>query len=99
MWYLEWYSDTRDGVLEILKLEIECLKINVIRIREIKWSNLGNFWIGNYKLIHTSSVGGYTEIEIMINKECHKNVRNYFQYSDRTILVKIYTQSISTTII
>jgi len=89
----------RGGKFENLKLEMRRLKIDVMSISEVIWSNPGDFWIDDYKLIHIGTDNGYTGVEIMLNKEWGNKVQSYLQYTDRIIMVKIYTQPITTTII
>jgi len=89
----------RGGKLENFKLEMRRLKIDVMGMIEVRWSNPGDFWIDDYRFIHTGTDNGYTGIGIMLNKEWGNKVQNHLQYTDRIIMVKIYTQPITTTII
>ena len=55
------------GKLENLKMEMRRLDLDVLGISEMKWHE-GDFWSGNYRIIHTGSVHGKGGVGIILRK-------------------------------
>lgn len=54
---------------------------------EIKWTDEGDFWSGDYRVIYSGMI---TEQQgILLIKEQRQSVESYLQYNHRMILVKL----------
>lgn len=90
------------GKLDNRKMEMNKIKIDILGISEIRWPNSGDFWSGDYKMIHTEisekrpGIGG---VGIVMNKSLGKKVKGYIQYNDRIILVKFQTKPKDTIVV
>ena len=61
----------------------------------MRWPNNGDFWSGNYRVLHTGTIEkqtGREGVELISNKEMGKRVKGYVQYSGGTLLVKVDTK-------
>ncbi|XP_027853317.2 craniofacial development protein 2-like [Aphis gossypii] len=83
------------GKLENLKMEMNKMKIDILGISEIRWPNPGDFWSGDYRIIHTGTaekrpdIGG---VGLIVNKTLGEKVKGYIQYNERIILVRFQTK-------
>lgn len=87
------------GKLENLKIEMEQLKIDIIGINELKWTEKGDFWSGNYRIIFSGDNHRVTGVGFILNKEIGKKVLDIVQYNDRIIAIKIETKPVDTFIL
>jgi len=76
-------------------MEINKMKIDILGISKIKWPNPGDFWSGDYRIIHTGTaekrpdIGG---VGLIVNKTLGEKVKGYIQYNERIILVRFQTK-------
>lgn len=63
--------------------------------------NPGDFWSGDYRIIHTGVLErpGARGVGIVLNKTIGEKVKDYIQYNDRIILVKYQTKPKDTIIV
>lgn len=83
------------GKLENLKMEMDRMKIDIIGVAETRWQGDGEFWSGDYRVIHTHTIErrpGVGGIAMVMSKEAGKKVKGYTQCDGRIILVKLDTK-------
>jgi hypothetical protein len=73
-----------------IKLEINKLDIHIQKVSEVGWLGNGNFWLGDYRVIHSGDEkSGKTGIGFITNKKWGHQVVNKIAYNDRLILIKL----------
>jgi len=83
------------GKLENLKIEMARMKIDILGLSEMRWPRAGYLWSGEYRLIHTGTVEnnpGIGVVGILMSKAIGKEVKDFVQYNETIILVKIETE-------
>jgi len=83
------------GKLENLKMEMNKMKIDILGISEIRWPNPGDFWSGDYRIIHTGTAEkrpGIVGVGLIVNKILGEKVKGYIQYNERIIQVRFQTK-------
>lgn len=90
------------GKLDNLKIEMTRMNIDILGISEVRWPEAGNMWSGDDRFIYSGTSAenpGRGGVGIMLRKDIGKKVKNYVQYSERIILVKIETKPKDTIIV
>lgn len=75
---------------KILNLKLE-VKLDLLGISEIRWSENGYFWTGNYRIIQTGTIENMPEqggVGVILNKAMGLRLKGYVQYSGRVFLLK-----------
>ncbi|XP_021934766.1 craniofacial development protein 2-like [Zootermopsis nevadensis] len=88
--------------LESLKLEMKRMRIDVLGVSEIRWRDVGDFWSGDYRVIHTGSIEGRPGtggVGVVLSRELGQRVSEYVQLNGRIILVKLDTKPNKTVIV
>ncbi|XP_046392311.1 craniofacial development protein 2-like [Ischnura elegans] len=83
-------------------MEMDRMKIDIIGIAVTRWPDNGEFWSGDYKVIHTGTIEGRSVVggvATVMNKEAGKKPKGYLQFDGRIILVKLNTKPKDTIII
>ena len=88
------------GKLDIVKLEMNQMEIDILGISELKWTGSGHFTSGNYEVCYS----GNQEIKrngvaLILNKKVAKSVIGYVFKNDRIISVRIRERPTNLTII
>ncbi|XP_008486054.1 craniofacial development protein 2-like, partial [Diaphorina citri] len=92
----------QNSKLENLKEEMKKMNIDVLGFAEMRWPNDGDFWLGEYRVIHSGTIEnkpGQGGVGVMLTKELGKRVKGYVHRKGRIILVKIDTKPVDTVII
>ncbi|VVC38380.1 Endonuclease/exonuclease/phosphatase [Cinara cedri] len=71
------------GKLKNLKLEMERYKIDVLGISEIKWTGLGDFWSGDYRIIFNGDENKFAGVGIMVNKDFGHKIKSIIYFNER----------------
>lgn len=90
------------GKLKNLIMEMERMDLQILGIAEMRWPQAGDFWSGNYRIIHSGTENakpGYGGVGIILNKELGNRVKGFVQYNERLILVRIETKPKDTVIV
>jgi hypothetical protein len=74
---------------ENLKLEMARMRINILGKSEMRWPEEGDFWSGDYRIIHTELNNGIDGVGLMMSKLLGLRVKIYLQYSERLIMMKV----------
>jgi hypothetical protein len=80
------------GKLENLKLEMERYKIDVPGISEIKWTGLGDFWSGDYRIVFNGDDKKIVGVEIIVNKDFGHKIKSVIHFNEIIIGIKIETK-------
>ena len=88
------------GKLDIVKLEMNRMEIDILGISELKWTGSGHFTSGNYEVYYS----GNQEIKrngvaLILNKKVAKSVIGYVFKDDRIISFRIQGRPTNLTII
>jgi len=87
------------GKLDNLKQEMDRLRLDLVGISEVRWSGIGDFWSGEYRVIHTGAREGNSGVGIVMRKEIGKSVESYLHQSDRILFIRLNTKPLKTSII
>ena len=90
------------GKLENVKIEMKRMNIDILRVSEMGWPNHGDFWTGDYRVIHSGTAQdkpGIAGVGIILSKHLGMRVKGYFQHSERIILVRLETKPRDTIVI
>ena len=89
------------GKLEMLKLEMRKLEINALGISEMRWPQKGDFWSGEYRVIHTGNnpTHGTAGVGVVLDERLGKLVDSYLQFNERILLVRIKTKPTNTVLV
>eukprot|EP00794_Sanderia_malayensis_P018471 gene18471-20322_t len=79
----------QSGKLEIVKLEMERLKINILGVCETRWKHTGDFQSDNYRIIYSGGERHEHGVGVILDKERAKCVMGHWELSDRVMLVKL----------
>jgi len=72
-------------------MEMNKMKIDILGISEIRWPNPGDFWSGDYRIIHTGTAEkrpGIGGVGLIVNKTLGEKIKGYIRYNERIILVR-----------
>ncbi|XP_039285273.1 craniofacial development protein 2-like [Nilaparvata lugens] len=92
----------QSGKLENLLMEMERMELDVLGVAEMRWPQPGDFWSGNYRIIHSGTADdrpGYGGVGIVLNKKLGNRVKGFVQYNERLISVRIETKPRDTVIV
>ena len=88
------------GKLDVVKKEMERMKINILGVSELKWTGLGHFNSGDHKVYFSGhQTNRYRGIGFILGKEIAKTVLGYNPISDRVLLLRLQGQEINMAII
>jgi hypothetical protein len=79
----------KTGKLENIKIEMERLNIDILRLCEIRWPDSGDFWSDDIRVIHTNSIKGQAGVGTALNKKWGTRVTNVLIYNSRLCMVKM----------
>lgn len=78
-----WITRSTDqGKLEIVKQEIEHLVIAVLGVSELKWTEVGHFKSGSYKVFHSGNNKLRKKVALILRQDIAQAVRGYHARSD-----------------
>lgn len=102
--YATWNVRTllQNSKLDNLKMEMTNMNLDVLGIAEMRWPDEGDFWSGEYRIIHSGTIEnkpGQGGVGVILNKDLGKRVKGYVHRKGRVILVKLDTHPVNTTII
>ena len=86
--------------LEIVKLKMNRIKIDILGINEIKWTGIGYFTSGNCEVYYSSNE--YIRrngVVLVLSKKLVKLVIGYYPKNDRTISIRLQGKPTNLTII
>jgi len=79
------------GKLENIQKAMKQLNIDILGMSEIKWKDEGDFWVDNYRVIHSGDTKSNTEVGIILTMEWEQRIKNCLLYNDRIMLIKLKT--------
>lgn len=78
------------GKLEIVKLETERIKIDILGISELKWTGNGHFTFGDYEVYYSGSQNiRINGVAMILNKRLAHSVIEYYPKNDRIISIRL----------
>lgn len=92
----------QSGKLKNLLIEMERLKLDILGIAEMRWPMPGDFWMGDYRVIHSGTQDnrpGYGGVGIVLQRKLGNRVKGFVQYNERLMLVRIETKPKDTVIV
>ena len=93
------HSLSQKGKLENIKLEMHDLKIQILGISEIRWTDKGNLKSGDFNMYYSCGMHHEKGIGILLHKEITKSVIGFWPVLDRVIMVKIHAKPFNINII
>lgn len=76
--------------LENIKMEMIRLKIDILRVIEVRWPNNGDFWSNEFRIIYLEGdISGRAGIGFILNKKWGYQVIKKVTYSDRLALITL----------
>jgi exonuclease III len=66
--------------------------LDVLGISEMQWPEEGDFWSGDYRVIHYGSNDGNAGTGIILRRSSGMRVKSYYQLSDRILMVRLETK-------
>ena len=75
------------------------LKIQILGISEIRWTDKGNFKLGDFNMYYSCGMHHEKGVSILLHKEIAKSVIGFWPVSDRVITVKIHAKPFNINII
>ena len=88
------------GKLEIVKLEMERIKIDILGISELKWTGTGHFTSGNYEVYYSGSENiRRNGVALIVNKKLINSIIGYNTKNDRMISIRLQGKPTNLTII
>ena len=90
----------QQGKLDIVKLEMERTRIDILGISELKWTGIGHFQSDNHT-VYFSGNENYRQsgVAFVVNKAIQKSVLGYNTANDRIISIRIQASPCNITII
>ncbi|MCH9665805.1 MAG: hypothetical protein K0U41_08180 [Gammaproteobacteria bacterium] len=77
------------GKLDNVRQEMDRLEINILGICETRWSNNGEVFSEEHRMIYSGGEHHERGVGLILDKERSKCVLGYWQLSDRVLLVKL----------
>ena len=88
------------GKLEVVKQEMARVNVDILGIRELKWTRMGEFNTDDHCIYHCGQESlGRNEVAIMVNKRVQNAVLGYNLKNDRMISVSFQGKPFSITVI
>ncbi|CAF3805374.1 unnamed protein product [Rotaria socialis] len=88
------------GKLEIVKSEMDRMKIDILGISELKWTGNGHFTSGNYEVYYSGSQNTRKNgVAMVLNKKLINSVIGYYPKNDRMISIRLQGKPTNVTII
>jgi hypothetical protein len=73
--------------------------LDVLGIGEMKWPEEGDFWCGDYRVIHSGSNNGNAGAGIILRKSSGMRLKSYYQFRDRISIIRLETKSTDTIVV
>jgi hypothetical protein len=77
------------GKLENLKREVERYKMDVVGISEMRWTDEGDFWSEDYRIIYSGGTENCRGVGFIMNKEMGMRVKRIVRKNDRLMMMRI----------
>ncbi|CAF3391752.1 unnamed protein product [Rotaria socialis] len=88
------------GKLEIVKSEMDRIKIDILGISELKWTGTGHFTSGNYEVYYSGNQNTRKNgVAMVLNKKLVSSVIGYYPKNDRMITIRLHGKPTNLTII
>ena len=88
------------GKLEVVKQEMARVNVDILGIRELKWTRMGEFNTDDHCIYHCGQESlGRNGVAIMVNKRVQNAVLGYNLKNDRMISVSFQGKPFSITVI
>ncbi|XP_057183106.1 craniofacial development protein 2-like [Triplophysa rosa] len=88
------------GKLDTVKMEMARMKISILGISELKWTGMGHFQSGDYKVFYAGhDANRKNGVALIVEKETANAVMGYNPKNDRMISIQIQGHPINLTII
>jgi len=84
-----WNIRTMRQLDKLKNIKIERMKLEILGLCETRWPNSGDFWSGNYRMIHSQGKNGQCGVGVMLHKTWGVKVSNYIIYSERIIMIQL----------
>ena len=88
------------GKLDIVKAEMDGIKIDILGISELKWTGTGHFPSGSYEVYYSGSQNTRKNgMAMILNKKLVNSVIGYYPKNDRMISIRLQGKPTNLTII
>uniref|UniRef100_A0A2S2PFK6 Craniofacial development protein 2 n=1 Tax=Schizaphis graminum TaxID=13262 RepID=A0A2S2PFK6_SCHGA len=87
------------GRLEELKQQMREKELDVLGVCETRWGDNDDFWIDDFRIIHSRGKQGKNGVALLLNKNYGTCIENTYHINDRILMVRIKTASVNSTII
>jgi exonuclease III len=88
------------GKLEIVKSEMDRIKIDILGISELKWTGSGHFTSNNYEVYYSGNQNTRKNgVAMVLNKKFVNSVIGYYPKNDRMISIRLQGKPTNLTII
>jgi hypothetical protein len=52
--------------------------LGILGISEMKWPGEGDFWSGDYRVVHSGSINGNANVGVILKKSSGMSVKSYY---------------------
>ena len=88
------------GKLEIVKSEMDRIKIDILGISELKWTGAGHFTSSNYEIYYSGNQNTRKNgVAMVLNKRLVRSVIGYYPKNDRMMSIRLQGKPTNLTII
>ena len=88
------------GKLEIVKREMNRIKIDILGISELKWTGTGHFSSGDHEVYYSGNESTRKNgVALILDKKINKSVIGFNPKNDRMILIRVQARPTNLTII